>query len=87
MRRQILDTSQLKKPIIFDTELIGKFIVQQDKMSFVNNNTLQVNCGKNTSNEVNIACDQAIQILNLQPLVDELDVNIYEVKSNIKSFV
>ena len=65
MRRQLLETITLKKPLIFDSEIIGKFLVQQDKLTFVNNNTLGVNCGKNTSNEVNITCEGAIQILNL----------------------
>ena len=65
---------QNKKTIIFDSELIGKFVVEKDKLAYVNNGVLQVNCGKNTSNEVNIVCDSAIQILNLQPLADDLDI-------------
>jgi hypothetical protein len=48
---------QSKKTIIFDSELIGKFVVEKDKLAYVNNGILQVTCGKNTSNEVNIVCD------------------------------
>ena len=65
---------QSKKTVIFDSELIGKFVVEKDKLAYVNNGVLPVTCGKNTSNEVNIVCDQAIQILNLQPLADDLDI-------------
>ena len=78
---------QCKKTIIFDSEIIGKFLVDKEKITYVNNGVLQVSCGKNTTSEVNIVSDQAIQILNFQPLVDDLDIKIEELKLNIKSFV
>ena len=48
---------QSKKTVIFDSEMIGKFLVDKDKLAYVNNGVMQVSCGKNTSAEVNIVSD------------------------------
>ena len=58
LRKQIMEAAQQsKKTIIFDSEMIGKFLVDKDKLAYVNNGVMQVSCGKNTSAEVNIVSD------------------------------
>jgi hypothetical protein len=76
-----------KKPIVFDTEILGKFIVNQDKVTYVNDKIINANNGKNVSAEVNIASESATHLLNLLPLSAELDIKVEEIKYNIKSFV
>ena len=58
LRKQIMEAAQQsKKTVIFDSEMIGKFLVDKDKLAYVNNGVMQVSCGKNTSAEVNIVSD------------------------------